>query len=309
MVKLIIKETNFSYSKRHLFDILDLLVEKYNWEYINKNILLDNSFKNNNRFNDITHLLLITGSSEINKFILPEKCKISYIIDDLHTCGDIKQARINNINKIYKIFATYAYCFNKFYPTINPNKVIWYPHSARFIIDFNHNPTNKILISGRITKSQYPNRFKILQLSEKDNFLHYEKPKLNGYRAKNQDDINNKIYGKKYYQLLNKYLICFTCDANSSRPYLVAKHFEILASGSLLFTCNPFTKCYFRELGFIDGEDYIGCNGKNINKKIQWLKDPNNLDEINRIRLNGYNKIKLNHKWNDRVNIILKELI
>lgn len=308
MVKLVIKETNFSYSKRHLFDILDLLVEKYNWKYITKDELLDKNFKNNKIFNNIKHLLLITGSSEISKFILPSTCKISYIIDDLHTCGDIKQARIDNYNTIYKIFATYAYCFNKFYPMLSKNKVIWYPHSARFIIPFNQNPINKILISGRVTKSQYPNRYKILEYSENDNFLYYQKPLLNGYRAKNQNDINNRIYGKKYYELLNKYLICFTCDASSSRPYLVAKHFEILASGSLLFTCNPFTKCYFTELGFIEGEHYIGCNGKNIKKKIEWLKDPNNKSKINEIRLKGYNKLQESHKWNDRINIILNEL-
>ena len=45
MVKLIIKETNFSYSKRHLFDMLDLLVEKYNWNYISKEELLNKEFK------------------------------------------------------------------------------------------------------------------------------------------------------------------------------------------------------------------------------------------------------------------------
>lgn len=71
--------------------MLDLLVEKYHWKYIEKYILLD---KNN--IEKIDHLLLITGSSQIKDFRLPKNIKISYIIDDLHTGGFIKKKRINN---------------------------------------------------------------------------------------------------------------------------------------------------------------------------------------------------------------------
>ncbi|ADO67283.1 hypothetical protein crov250 [Cafeteria roenbergensis virus] len=305
MVKLIIKEINFSYSKRHLFDMLDLLVEKYNWQYVEKDTILSSNFKDTKNFTNITHLLLITGSSQIKDFIVPPACKISYIIDDLHTCGQIKQARINNYKLVYKIYATYAYCFNKFYPMIPINMVEWFPHSARFIIPFNNNPINKILVSGRINKIQYPNRFKIVELSKKDKFIIYYKPQLNGYRAKNKEDIQSKIYGEKYYKLLNKYLINFTCDASLSRPYLVAKHFEILGSGSLLFTCNPNTKKEFEKLGFIDGEDYISCTPNNMIDKINWLK--NNYDEINRIRKNGYEKVK-KHTWTIRTEFLNNQL-
>jgi hypothetical protein len=308
MVKLIIKEENFSYSKRHLFDMLDLLVKKYNWKYVSKKDILDPKFILIDYYQSIEHLLLINGSSLINKYHVPSTCKISYIIDDLHTGGEVKAARLRNYKRVHKIFATYAYCFNKFYPEIPNNMIEWLPHSSRYIIPFNKNPINKILVSGRVNPKQYPNRFKIVNISEKNNFIHYEKPKLNGYRAKNDNDIKNRIYGEKFYKILNKYLICFTCDASSSRPYIVAKHFEILASGSLLLACNPNTKKEFESLGFIDGEDYISCNQFNMNEKILWLQDSTNLEEINRIRNNGYQKVR-NHTWVQRTKFLNDKLV
>lgn len=303
MVRFIIQETKFSYSKRHLFDMLDLLVQKYQWKYISRETITHINFKQNPLYNQIQHLLLITGSSEIQDIILPNTCKISYIIDDLHTTGSIRQARIDNHHKVFKIFATYAYCFHKFFPMISNKMVEWLPHSARYIIPFNDNPINKILLCGRVNYEQYPNRCKMLIYSDKNKFIHYEESKLNGYRAQNKDDIDNQIYGEKFYKLLNKYLICFTCDANFSRPYIVAKHFEILASGSLLFSCNPFTKIYFERLGFIENQHYISCNNRNMQNKIQWLQDPVNLPEINKIRKNGYNKVK-EHTWIQRTEFI-----
>jgi len=298
--KLIIKELNFSYSKRHLFDMLDLLVDSYNWEFIDKTTLFDK----NNKLENISHLLLISGSSEIDNFRLPKETKISYIIDDLHTCGNIKQKRSTNYKKVYKIFATYGYCLNIFYPMIPDDKVLWFPHSARYKIDFNNNPIKKILISGRITMSQYPNRYLIYKMIKKNKFIYYDKPKLNGYRAKTDEDKNNKIYGEKYYKLLNEYIISFTCDLNENRPYIVAKHFEILASGSLLLACNPHTKNEFESLGFIDNVDYISCNSENLEEKISWLKDDNNLNKINEIRKNGYDKVNLKHTWINRTQLL-----
>lgn len=301
MVKLIIKELNFSYCNRHLFDMLDLLVDKYNWKYVEKNDILDANFV---YFEKIEYLLLITGSSEIENFNVPKSCKIIYIIDDLHTCGKIKRARSKNYNLVFKIFATYGYCMNKFYSMIPSNKIVWFPHSARYIIPFNFNPINKILISGRVTQEQYPNRFKILQLSKKINFIYYHQPTLNGYRAQNKNDIETQLYGKKFYELLNSYLICFTCDASQNRPYILAKHFEILGSGSLLFACNPNTKKNFESLGFIDEIDYISCNSENMLEKINWLSDIKNLEKINIIRKNGYEKVKNNHTWIHRTNFL-----
>lgn len=307
MVKLIIKEINFSYSKRHLFDMLDLLVNKYNWQYISKDALLQKQFKNTFLYQNLEHLLLITGSSQIKDFNVPQDTKISYIIDDLHTCGVIKRERNKNYHLVHKIFATYGYCFDKFYPNIPLDKVVWFPHSARYILPFNENPIKKILVSGRINPSQYPNRNRIYKFSLKDKFIEYLKPELNGYRAKSEKDIKTKLYGEKFYYELNKYLICFTCDASKDRPYIVAKHFEILGSGSLLFACNPNTKNEFESLGFIDGEDYISCNPKSMREKINWLKDPKNLEEINKIRKNGYKKIK-NHTWKVRTKYLNKIL-
>lgn len=310
MVNLIIKEQNFSYSKRHLFDMLDLLVNSYKWKYVDKECLLKDDF---NKYCLKTfkaypkHILLISGSSEIINFHLHPTTKISYIIDDLHVGGVIKQNRIKSIDRIYKILSTYGYAFDKFYPSSFSDKVIWFPHSARYIIPFNNDPIHKILLAGRIHNDNYPNRTLMLKFSKWYD-IHYEKTKLNGYRAKTQQDIDTHIYGKKFYQLINKYLCSFTCDLNASRPYIVAKHFEIMASGSLLLACNPNTIEHFQQLGFYDMIHYISCNPDNMLDKVKWILDKNNLSTINNIRKNGYELVKKNHTWIHRTNTINKIL-
>jgi len=192
---------------------------------------------------------------------------------------------------------------------IPSSKIVWFPHSARYILPIHDSPIYKILVTGRVNKKTYPNRYNILKLSKKNNFIHYQKPELNGYRANNEEDIKTRIYGKKFYSLINNYLISFVCDANESRPYILAKNFEILGSGSLLFACNPNTKKDFETLGFIDGEDYISCTPENMENKIEWLMDNGNLEKIKKIRKNGHAKVAKNHIWEKRtefLNSILK---
>jgi len=302
MLKLIIKESNFSYSKRHLFDLLDLLVKKHGWNYISKSDLLNKTKME--KYKEIKHILLITGSSQISEFCVLKDVKISYIIDDLHTGGEIKTGRIKSKNRVYKIFSTYGYCFDKFYPMIDKSKVVFFPHSARYVLEINNKPIKKILIAGRINPNHYPNRYKIYNLMKKYKEIYYEKPKLNGYRAKSDKDINERIYGEKFYKMLNQYLICFTCDASKDRPYLLAKHFEILGSGSLLFSCNPNTKEIFKSLGFIDGEHYVSCTSETMEEKIEWLLDEKNLEEINRIRKNGWKLVGKEHTLKKRCEVI-----
>ena len=100
---------------------------------------------------------------------------------------------------------------------------------------------------------------------------------------------------------MNKYLVCFTCDASEDRPYILAKHFEILASGSLLLSANGNTKEYFERLGFIDNEHYISCDESNMLEKIRYCLDKTNRDKINKIRLNGYNLFKKEHSFEKRL--------
>lgn len=194
----------------------------------------------------------------------------------------------NNENVYY--CANYYYCFQKFY-NINPKRIIKYPTFVDddFHIEFNNNPINKILLSGTITK-EYPARKKLNQIA--------------GYNN-NIDVLKHGIYlGYDYIKYLNNFLCCFTCCANKNLPYIIGKFFEIPCSGSLLFAYDEFVKEELKKLGFIDGENYISCTLKNMEEKIAYILEPSNLEEINRIRKNGYEFVWKYHKQTDRLKYI-----
>ena len=308
MKYLITKKNNEKYStgKRHLFDMLDLLVEKYDFNFIDYNLLLQ---KNINiylekTYNDTKfHILVLNGSSGIYFFKTNNNVKYSIIIDDLHTQGIEKKNRIKSLKKIDNVFATYGYIFNNYYPKLNYN-LYWLPHSIRYLdIPFNNNPINKILISGRLNKNLYPNRCHIVSLSKTNKQLEYFKPNV-GYRVNVLNE--NHICGKKYIEKLNQYICCFTDDACNERPYIVAKHFEILSSGSLLLACNLNTKKEFESLGFIDNEHYISCSKDNMIEKINYIF--NNKKKIDRIRENGYKFALEKHNYKNRIQYLLNKL-
>ena len=242
--------------------------------------------------------------SEIHSFHIPPSIKINVIIDDLHHQGQIKYLKQLGLERVDRIFSTYGYAFGKFYSMTKP--VYFLPHAATFPINFNPCPTNRILLSGRIIKDIYPFRNLIHKLSKKlKNSIDYLNVNFN-YRLKY--DNPTFIYGERYIQRLNSYLACFTCDASEHRPYIVAKHFEILASGSLLLAANIHTKIYLEHLGLIDGIHYISVNMTNIEEKIQYVLDPANRSTIDSIRFAGYEMANKFHFFPNRAEFLAKIL-
>ncbi|XWV26181.1 hypothetical protein QJ857_gp0897 [Tupanvirus soda lake] len=241
--------------------------------------------------------------TEMHEMKIPSEIKINVIVDDLHHGGDIKKNRILSLTKVSRILSTYGYSFSKYYSTNVP--VYFFPHSVAFDIKFNETPINKILVSGRLNPSIYPFRNHVVKLSKKNKFLQYLPVNCNYEIYKDSPDL---LYGQKYVEKLSDYLACFTCDASIDRPYIVAKHFEILSSGSLLLAGNPNTKNYFEKLGFIDGMHYISVTIDNINEKIAYITNPINRETINKIRKNGYDLVREKHTFRNRANY-LKDIL
>lgn len=217
-------------------------------------------------------------------------------MNDLHYRNNIINEKVEKSRNLIHDFknayicANYYYCYLNFY-NIEPKRIIKYPTfvDEDFIVDFNNEPKNKILLSGTKTK-EYPARKKLNKLSEYNN---------------NIEVLKNGIYlGHDYIKYLNKFLCCFTCCANKSLPYIIGKFFEIPSSGSLLLAYDEFVKDELKNLGFIDGENYISCTLLDMEEKIQYILNPNNLQEINRIRKNGYDFVWTYHKQSDRIKYI-----
>ena len=113
------------------------------------------------------------------------------------------------------------------------------------------------------------------------------------------------ITGQNYINYLSEYLCCFTCCLTKDTPYIINKFFEIPASGSLLLAYDEWVKDGLKEIGFIDGENYISCNKDNILEKIEWICNDKNRNEVDRIRKNGNDLVKNNHTDECRYKFIL----
>lgn len=298
-----------------LWRIPYLELKQLKWETLNRNEILK---FNLNKYSISKYLLqiykkipetiLVWIQSEYDeKFrkIIEECSKLNsntYIyIDDLHY--NIKNKNRNlYIDSIltsnYKnIICSYGYCFEKFHK--KRNNVTWVPHSAydSYSIEFNKNPKPKILLTGAIDIDIYPIRYKVRMMAKInkniDVLQHF------GYKK-----LRHDICGEKYIKHLNKYLICFTCCSISEYPYVISKFFEIPQSGSLLLAYDKYIKLQLLELGFIDGYNYISVNDDNLEEKIDYVLNKDNIDKINEIRLNGYNFILTNHMLSDRASQI-----
>jgi spore maturation protein CgeB len=139
-----------------------------------------------------------------------------------------------------------------------------------------------------------------------DDRIDYLKPD-HGYRE-DIEKCKQSTCGENYIKKLNQYRVCFSDDSTQYSPYLLAKFFEILSSGTLLLASLNYIKPYFSKLGFIDGEHYISISKENYNEKIEYILDETNREEIDRIRLSGYNLCNTYHTSEHRA-LQLKEII
>jgi hypothetical protein len=222
---------------------------------------------------------------------LPEWCNLTVLLDDIHIQGRVKKRYLETMNRAMIIISTYGYCFSMFFPDLS-FKTHFLPHSTHYLAEINPDPINKLLLSGRITPEIYPFRELVRKLSEKDTRI--VRLEVNcPYRLANENP--EMIYGVRYIERLNQYLACFACDASSERPYLLAKHFEIAGSGSLLIAGNPNTRNIFENLGFIDRVNYFAATESNIKDIIDYVLNPINRQEIDRVRAAGWMLVKNRH--------------
>jgi spore maturation protein CgeB len=128
-----------------------------------------------------------------------------------------------------------------------------------------------------------------------------------GPRAEFCKEVNieliSNVYRKAYSSTLRDFTINVHNHASGGNGLLVMRIWEVLASGSLLFTENDNTLLQH----FIPGEHLVTYGGiEDFNDKLEWLAiNPN---EIDRIALNGYNLLKNKHTYEHRCKMLLEGL-
>lgn len=198
--------------------------------------------------------------------------------------------KLTDNNHIF-ILAYYWYHYKKVF-NINSKNIICFPKFVltKNILQVNPTPKMKVLLSGAINLT-YPMRQYLKNLNNPNVEI------LNG---------SQNIRGDDYIQYLNTYLCAFSCCSNNNTPYIVNKFFEIPAAGCLLLAYDEYVQDALKDIGFIDMVNYISCDKHNIVKKIEYICNEDNLEEMNKIRLNGYQLITNNHTIKNRYDLLEK---
>jgi hypothetical protein len=291
---------------REFYHVLTDLVRDFNWRAIEteklshrpgtiKSKLLDEfgELPDNILFWE-NYSLLSAHAAEIYQL----DCRKFILADDLHSWNsEMRQCKLVGFAVCDTVLSTYAYLWAKFYPELcNSKKVVWVPHAASpdFMISYNERPENSILLSGRINQ-YYPLRQQMKELDEQRPYsiAYHHHP---GYHC-GYDYLNNQDIGRGFARKINRYRAGST--DSSKYGYVVAKYFEIPATGALLFA-DDTVKQPLEELGFLENQHYLPVSAKNLEEQIKFVLDERNHDFLDDIRKRGQELVWQRHKTSDR---------
>jgi hypothetical protein len=226
------------------------------------------------------------------------ECAKYIFADDLHWWDDwMRPNRLICFPLFDTILSTYAYAWDGLYPEFaGTKKLVWVPHAASpdFMLPYNPRPENSILMSGTISPTS-PLRPTMKLLYERGSYAiaYYEHP---GYQ-RTYDYEKDEAVGRGYAEKINRHRAAFT-DGHRWN-YVVAKYFEIPATGALLFAENAVGP-QLRELGFVENENYLPVSKDDLEEKIQYILDERNHEEVDAIRRRGQKLVWERHTTADR---------
>ena len=232
-------------------------------------------------------------------------CHKFILADDLYWWNEqLRQRKLVSFALCETILSTYGYIWSKFYPEFcGVKKVVWVPHSASpdFLLRYNQHPENSIFLSGAMTV-HYPLRREMKILQEHSSYsiaYHCHPGYYCGYDYEKNEDI-----GSGYAEKINRHRTGFTDSL--IYKYVVAKYFEIPATGALLFADDAVSGP-LKELGFIENRHYLPVSKENLEERVQYILDKRNHEELDEIRRNGQELVRERHKTSDRARQIDEE--
>jgi len=169
-------------------------------------------------------------------------------------------------------------------PEYGKNPSIYIPHHVSYKMSFPEKVQQKVLfpvmydLKNAAGIKRYKSRIELAKHLRDHKGVEFQKESL-----KNDE----------YMSLLSSFVACITSiPSDDFQPNLVGKFYEICACGSLLMTYTGPAKTIFESQGFKDGENYIEVNVDNVDDKIDYVLDPKNTSDVNRIRHNGYTLVR-----------------
>lgn len=302
-----------TYITREFYFIMQDLIRVHGWKQIEPPVLAQNPASAKatllDLFGEAPEVILFWETYELCIDVMPAVvdlgCRACMFADDLHLlwgCESMRDAKLLGLSLCDPILSPYAYVFDEFFPELRGRKsVVWTPHSASpdFVLPFNERPENVILLSGAIGEPIYPLRCRMRDLEEAGRYP-IVLQKHPGYRE-GYDYDHDPTIGVGYARNIHRCKAAFT-DALTFR-YVVAKHFEIPATGALL-VADGIVSPQLEQLGFIENVHYIPVSAENLEERIVYVLDPGNSEEIDAIRRRGQELVLSVHKSSDRARLI-----
>ena len=220
--------------------------------------------------------------------------RVYVMTDDLHHPRD---GMGESLRVADGILSTYAPRLRTYWPHADPSRVIWVPHAAGpdFLLPIEERPHPVVFVSGAMNHA-YPLRLAMRDLALRRPELArlHEHP---GYQC-NYDYTHDERVGEGYAAAMHECLAAFT-DA-LVHHYVVAKHFEIPATGALLLADRAVAP-QLEQLGFLDGQHYVSVTADDLESVVARVLHPRNAKEIHAIRRRGHALVHDRHTTAHRV--------
>jgi hypothetical protein len=300
------------YVSREFYYTMQELVCVHGWRHLEPAALALGSKSVKSGLHDavgeVPQVILFWETYDLFNAVAPELrelgCRTALFADDLHMLLEDESKRDSKLQAFGQCdlaLTPYGYIFDEFYPELRgTTKVVWAPHAASpdFALPFNDQPENAILLSGAIG-SLYPLRVRLKTLLAEQRYpiVHHEHP---GY-SETYDHDNDTRVGPGYARRIHGCRAAFT-DAAKFK-YVVAKYFEIPATGALLVADGVVGE-HLKRLGFAENIHYISVSEETLADKISYIVDERNHPNIDAMRRRGQQLVRARHMTSDRARLI-----
>jgi hypothetical protein len=169
--------------------------------------------------------------------------------------------------------------------TVNPVQPLCFNfHQAAIDIYFQMNvpfeeKKNKLMVYGALNKDFYFLRTKALELFEKNNSLIYKRPHP-GY-----GQVNSIKIAKETAEEVSKYKFALAgvlYNLDKETHYLIAKHVEIIAAGTVMVT-DEVAEPYLRAIGLFKDKHYIAASLENLEETINYYLHPDREEVVQKM--------------------------
>ncbi len=290
-----------TYTSREWWTTFNLLAQRFGWGLFDRGYLPERAGLLpevlRQRFGRMPEVVLFRedyGEFLRHRPSLAEAGTRTYVLtEDLHAHS---AAMAEALRVADGILAPYAPRLAAFYPDHDPARLSWIPHAAGpdFLLPLNETPQPVVFVSGRMDRRFYPFRVQVCDLARRwpDRLRVHPHPGYGDF-----DFDRDARVGPGYAAQIASCLAAFT-DA-LCLLYIVAKHFEIPATGALLIAERDAV-AQLEALGFVDGVHYVSATPEDVEAVIERVLDPRNRPEIDAIRRRGHALVHERHTVLDR---------